>query len=110
MHPIQLQFIQGIAYAAMLPFWFGFIKKTHLAIPTNTAIMFAAIYTIIYISSATVFNYLIKDNNIGSISALTALSPAITISLSFMFLGEQLTTAKLIAFVLALISTILINY
>lgn len=67
--------------------------------------------TVIHIIGAVAFGFLLKEsNNVGVLSALVSLSPVVTVTLSMIFLGEQFSFWKVIAFLLALFSAILINF
>lgn len=110
MSPYQYQIIAGIIYTLAIPLWIYVIKKSDI-VYTSGGVWYAIIGTLIYMAGGMCFNFLIKgSNNLGAISAMTSLSPVITLFLSFLFLGEKITVFKMIAFVLAMMSAILINY
>lgn len=111
MHPFQFQIVSGIIYTAFIPIWYYLLssKENVQYYPIN--IFWAIACTLLYMTGAILFGFLLKENNsVGTAAALVSLNPVITLGLSFVFLGEKLTVAKCIAFVLALTSAILINF
>lgn len=113
LHPYQFQYIVGFYYLALMPVWYWIIssKTSSNLYWDKIGILFVGLYAVTNIIGSVSFGFLLKDtNNIGAISALISLNPIITLFLSFLFLNEQLTIYKIMAFILALISAILINY
>jgi uncharacterized membrane protein len=106
-NPIEFQLISAIVYTSFIPLWACLLKGK---IEYNIGILFAIICSVLQIGGGIIFNLLLsKQNNTGMISALTCLSPTITLILSFLFLGEKLSINKIFAFVFALISAILVS-
>jgi len=76
-----------------------------------TGIGFAVLCNLVHIIGAITIGYLFRGSpNAGVISAMASMSPLITLSLSMMFLGEHLTSGKVLAFFFALLSAILVNF
>ena len=106
--PIMISTIALILYVILLPILWIFVKFDHTI---NTA---GIIYTVagsLCMCIATLgFSYALKSGGeVGSTTILCALYPALTLILSMMFLGEQLTIKKGIGIALALISFSLLS-
>jgi len=111
MHPYQYQIISGIIYALAIPIWISAVSNKTTEPFSYSGVFIAIVGTILYMIGSVLFNFLIKgSNDLGSITAMSSLSPIITVILSCMFLDEKLTISKIVAFVLAMCSAILINY
>ena len=78
---------------------------------TNIGIILGVFCILIYIIGSVIFGSLLRDtNHPGALIALASLSPIITIVLTVEFLHERFTIWKIIAFVFALLSAILVNF
>lgn len=74
-------------------------------------IIFAATATILGIAGGLAYSFILTKNiNPGVAAALLGLSPVVTIALSVLIYHESLSVWKVLAFVLALMSAILVNF
>lgn len=113
MHPFQFQIIAGVIYMITIPIWIWiWMSSNKSSMQYNiSGILFATICIALYTVGVVLFGFLLKNsNNTGIVASMLSLNPIITLALSYLFLGEVLTTAKVVAFVLAMTSAILINY
>lgn len=106
--PIMISSIALCLYIILVPFLWLFVKFDHTI---NTM---GVIYTVagsLCMCCATLgFSYALKSGgDVGSTTILTALYPALTLILSMLFLGEQLTIKKGIGIALALVSFTLLS-
>ena len=110
-HPYQLQVIATGIYIALLPVWIYLSSRPNIPEYTSIGIIFGIICIIIYIIGSVVFGFLLRDtDHPGVLIALASLSPIITIVMTVAFLHEQFTFWKIIAFIFALLSAILVNF
>lgn len=109
MHPYQLQIINAYVYIILLPV---FLYLASSVPPMNfSGVVFAVTTTLLGITGGLIYSFVLtKHVDIGVASALLGLSPVVTIALSFIFLHEQLTPWKVLAFIMALGSAILVNF
>lgn len=109
MHPYQLQLINGYIYIALMPFWLYLASNLKPMSPEG--IFYASITTLLGIAGGLIYSFVLTKNvDIGVASALLGLSPVVTIALSFLFLHEQVTVWRMLAFMFALLSAILVNF
>lgn len=112
LHPYQLLLIAGICYGILIPVWLWLIRTDVQTAPSYStqSIIFVIIYAIINVAAGLVFSFLLKNSNSpGTLVAIINLSSLITFVLSYLFLNEQISTTKIIAFCLAILSMILFN-
>jgi transporter family protein len=110
-HPYQIQLVSTVVYVLLIPVWFQLCQKQNLSSYDNMGIIYAAICITTSIIGAVCMGFTLnQSNNPGVISALVSLSPVITMALSIMFLHETLSPIKIVAFSLALLSAILVNF
>lgn len=108
--PYQLQVISGFVYAAVAPIWYYICRKNGIIGYDNTGIMYAIICILTGTLAAVCFGFALKQSdNPGVISALISLNPVITMGLSVLFLHESLSVTKVLAFILAVVSAVLVN-
>lgn len=109
MHPYQLQIINAYVYILLLPLFYylaSFYKP--MAVP---GITFAAITTILGIAGGLAYSFVLtKHVNAGVAAALLGLSPVVTIALSTLIFHENISVWKVLAFICALASAILVNF
>ncbi len=109
MHPYQLQMINAYIYIILLPAFY------YLTIPlkpmTFPGITFAATATILGIAGGLAYSFILTKNvNPGVAAALLGLSPVVTIALSVLIYHEHISIWKIMAFIFALLSAILVNF
>lgn len=109
MHPYQLQMINAYIYIILLPTFY------YLTLPLKpmpfAGITFASIATILGIAGGLAYSFILTKNiNPGVAAALLGLSPVITIAMSVFIYHESLSLWKIMAFALAVISAILVNF
>lgn len=109
MHPYQLQMINAYIYIILLPVFYYLTMPLK---PMNTpGIIFAATATILGIAGGLAYSFILTKNiNPGVAAALLGLSPVVTIALSVLIYHESLSVWKVLAFILALMSAILVNF
>lgn len=94
-----------------IPIWLTVLSRQHPEAKFDSeGIFYAVICCLIYTGASVLFGFALKGTQSpGVVSALISLSPIITMGLSFFFLDEKFTLTKGIAFVLAMLSAILVN-
>lgn len=109
MHPYQLQIINAYVYILLLPIFYylaSFYKPMEMP-----GITFAAITTVLGIAGGLAYSFVLTKNvNPGVAAALLGLSPVVTIALSVLIYHENISVWKVLAFILALLSAILVNF
>lgn len=108
--PYQIQIVSAAVYVALLPFWLMVCSKQGTTTYDGMGVVYSVICIITSIVAAIAFGFALKQTNSpGVVSALVSLSPVVTIALSILFLHEKVSTMKVMAFILALASAILVN-
>lgn len=97
-HPYQIQVLAGVLYGALIPVWMYFMSKNTIAFnPSFSGNLYGILCLLSYVSSAVILGLIFKNTNaVGTISAIVATNPLITLGLSVLFLGEEITPKKLI--------------
>ena len=109
--PYQVQVVSAVVYVALLPMWLYLCQKNNIISYDNSGITYAVICCVLSTIGAVCMGFALnQSHNPGVISALTSLSPVITMALSILFLHETLSPIKIVAFILALLSAILVNF
>ena len=97
-HPYQLQVVAGAVYALCIPVWLYIISKTGVAGWDTRGIIWGALCVFLGIVATVLLGVLLKaSDDPGVIVTLVSMSPAITMVLTVLFLGEELTLNKLVA-------------
>lgn len=108
--PFQIQVISAFVYGLLGPIWYYVSKRNGTPEYESTGVFYAVTCIVLATIAMVCFGFALKQtNNPGVISALISLNPVITMGLSVLFLHEQLSLAKILAFVLAVISAVLVN-
>jgi len=112
LHPYQFLLITAICYFLLTPIWFWLIKiQSTQTSYTTEGVIYSIIYSFFSISGGLILAFLLKNTrNPGTLIIMVNLSSIITLFLSYVFLHEHLSTTKLLAITLAIISLILVNY
>lgn len=109
-HPYQIQIISAAVYVALLPLWISLSYKEGYTSYDKMGVLFTVLLVTTSTIASVAFGFALKQTNSpGVVAALVSLSPVITMSLSILFLHESLSTTKVVAFLLALASAILVN-
>ncbi len=109
--PYQIQLVSTAVYVLLIPLWLQLCYRNNITSYDNAGVIYAAICITLSIAGAVCMGFALnQSNNPGVISALTSLSPVITIALSILFLHETMSPIKIVAFILALLSAILVNF
>jgi drug/metabolite transporter (DMT)-like permease len=109
-YPFQLQIIAGVVYGMLIPFWMWLLPSDSPSFQ-HKEVIYGILCVICSIGGGLMFSYMLKGGaSAGVSSALISLSPVVTLGLSFLFFHENLSIWKIIAFILALISAILVNF
>lgn len=111
-HPFQFEIIVAVIYAIALPIWIYTLydNKSNESYDLKS-VSLSVVCIVVGMVATILFNFLLKESRSpGTVTALVSLSPIVTLFLSYMFLQEKLTIFKILAFILALVSAILINY
>ncbi|MEO7172793.1 DMT family transporter [Flavobacterium sp.] len=96
MSPLLMQVIVGIGYMFFIPIAFRMSSGAPLKWSVSS-ILLTSVATIISIAANVMLYAALKGNkNTGSSTMIVALYPVITMILSIVFLGEQLTVSKVI--------------
>lgn len=110
--PYQQQMVSSIVCACLIPIWFILCSGLPRITSENTSsYIFAVLTALCGVIGAVVFSTLLKGTNeVGVTSALLSLSPIITLTMSFMFFHEKMSFWKIMAFVFALASAIMVKF
>lgn len=108
LHPVMVSSIAMCLYTVLLPLLWIFFKFDHTI---NTAGVVYAILGSMFMCVATLgFSYALRSGGqAGQVTFLTALYPALTLTLSMIFLQETMSIKKGVGIVLALISFLLLS-
>lgn len=109
MHPIMVSTIITAVYVIVTPFAFLFLKfDTSL---NALGVLWAALGAIAMCVGSMGYFYALKaGGGAGEITTLTSLYPALTLLLSWLFLGEALTLRKTIGITLAFASIVVFSW
>jgi bacterial/archaeal transporter family protein len=106
-HPIMVTTIVTAVYILVTPFAFIFFKfDTHI---NGTGLLFAVLGGLSMAVGSLGYFYALRNGAGGTVTALTALYPALTLLLSALFMKETISLKQGIGMVLALVSFFLIN-
>ena len=111
-HPFQFEIFSGAFHAAFIPLFVYLAGRQGPIQPAPLSAMgWTFLCTVFHISAAIAFGFMIRgSNNTGVITALVSLSPIVTLALSTTFLGETFFFFLIVAFALALLSAIIVNF
>ena len=112
LNPYQQQMVSSIVCALLIPIWFFFCGGLpKITSDNSSSYVFAILTAICGVIGAVAFSTLLKGTNeIGVTSALLSLSPIVTLIMSFMFFHEKMSFWKAVAFILALVSAVLVRF
>jgi drug/metabolite transporter (DMT)-like permease len=103
LHPIMVSSIALGMYIVLMPFLWVFVKFDHVI--TTAGIVYTLIGSLFMCIGTLGFSYALRSGGaVGQTTILCALYPALTLTLSMVFLKEDLTVKKGIGIVLALVS------
>jgi len=108
-NPYQIQLVSCLLHALLIPlFWYlcSGIKGLNVV-----GVTMASLTTVLGIGGGIAFSYLLRGNvNAGVVSAILGLSPIVTFTISMIIFHDSISFWKMIAFLLALLSVILVNF
>jgi bacterial/archaeal transporter family protein len=108
MHPITIAIFSLLTYATIIPFAF-IAMKVDMSINFQ-GIIFTILSSLFLCCGTLGFSFALKSGGAaGEITSLTALYPALTLTLSCIFIGESLSVRKIIGIGLALLSVIILG-
>lgn len=95
-HPYQIQVLAGLLYGALIPAWMFFMSKSSINFNFNIlGNLYGVLCLLSYVLSAVILGIIFKGTNaVGTVSAIVATNPLITLALSVLFLGEEITLKK----------------
>lgn len=110
LHPIHMQLVGCCVAITLLPFYlaFSYYKIPHTI--STPGIIFSTLAYICSICASLAFLFAIRQGNVGTTSVLISASPVITIALAIVFLGEKLTTSKLIGIAFVMLGVIILGH
>jgi drug/metabolite transporter (DMT)-like permease len=107
-HPVLLATLALSLYLLLLPLMWVFIKFDHVI--TVSGVVFSLVGSAFMCLGTLGFTFALRSGGAaGSTTFLVALYPTLTLALSMIFLGEQLTVKKVIGIALALVSFIFLS-
>lgn len=111
-HPFQFEIISGSLHAALVPIFLWLTTHRGISAPiTLPSVGWVFLCTACQVAAAVVFGFMIRgSSNTGVLTALVSLSPIVTLALSVGFLNESFSLWKVVAFILALASAIVVNF
>jgi bacterial/archaeal transporter family protein len=107
MHPIMVSAVVTIVYVILTPF--SFLIKFDKTINT-IGIVYSILGGLIMGLGSLAYFFALKKGEAGEITTVTALYPALTLGLSMLFLGEDLTWRKGVGILLALVSVLVLSW
>ena len=93
MHPIMVIAIGSILHTLMTPLLFGIFKVNYTI--NTTGVVYSILCGIMMGIGSIAYFYALQKNDAGSTTFITALYPGVTILLSFLFMGENLSWRKM---------------
>lgn len=111
LHPFQFLLLASICYASTIPGWIVLASKENIESFTYPNILLVVGYSFCSLGAGLILAFLLRNAAAPSaLLVLINLSSIITLLLSYVLLHEHLSTSKVIAIILALISLLLMNY
>lgn len=107
MHPIMVSTFMTMTYALLTPLSFLFIKFNHSV--NFSGIAYAIVGALFMCTGSMGYFFALKSGAAGQITIMTSLYPALTLFISCMFLGEQMSLKKAIGIGFALISFLILK-
>jgi drug/metabolite transporter (DMT)-like permease len=102
-HPIMVSSIALMMYVVLMPFLWVFVKFDHTI--TTGGLIYTLVGSLCMCIGTLGFSYALRSGgSAGQTTILCALYPALTLTLSMIFMKEDLTIKKGIGIVLALVS------
>ena len=98
MHPYQIQVVACILYASLIPIWIFLLSKNESSVTyAPNGVFYSVLCLAFYVLSAVILGIIFKTTtSVGAVSAIVATNPLITLALSVLFLGEEITLKKVI--------------
>ncbi len=110
-NPLVYQVVAASVYVILLPFyiWICLHKSTSESIDTR-GVFWAIVATIIASFGGIMFGYALRaGNDAGVVASLSAVSPVITMILSFTLLGERPSAASALGCALVICGVVIIS-
>jgi bacterial/archaeal transporter family protein len=101
-HPIMVSAITTGVYCIATPI--AFLSINFDKTVTTTGVLSSIVGGMLIGAGTIAYYYASRTGNAGQVTTLTALYPIVTLILSCLFMGEEMTTRKTIGIVLACIS------
>lgn len=100
LHPFQISLISSCVAIVILPLYV-WVLSNKVQQPFNAAgIFWTVAASLSSITAALIYMYIIRTGEVSIFSALISTSPVVTVLLAAIFLGEQITGAKIIGVLL----------
>ena len=108
LHPFMVSAVATAVYLFEVFILFSFVKfnKSY----TTNGIIYAALAATCMAVGSIAYFFALKKGGAGEITATSAVYPAVTLLLSILFMGEELTWRKGIGMVLALASIFILGF
>lgn len=108
--PLYMQIVSCAVAILTIPLCFVLIKSSSKPIDFN----WAGVYWTILgstLATAAYFSYLysLRNGEVGTVSVLSACYPALTFMISAIFLGESITSTKLIGVALTMLGVVVLS-
>jgi transporter family protein len=107
-HPMMVSIIVTCVYIIITPITLLFYKFPKDL--NQTGIIFSVLAGLIMAVGSLAYFYALKRGAAGEVTAIISLYPALTLVLSMLFMGEQLTWRKSIGILFALASVIALGF
>jgi transporter family protein len=108
MSPVMVESIGTIAYLVIIPIQIYFIKPSFNVSWAGAG--YATLGALFMSGGSLAYYYLLKQGTgVGVATSMTSVYPAVTVLLSFLFLGEPLSFRKMLGIFLALCSVYVLS-
>lgn len=98
-HPMMVSSIATCVYALAIPVYFTFVKFDHSV--NSTGLVYTVLGSICMCAGSMAYFYALRVGAAGQVTAITALYPGLTLLLSYLFLGENLSPKKILGMIFA---------
>jgi len=102
LHPIWVSCVATIVYLCAAPINVALFKPNHSW--DLSGVIYAVLGAGFMCSGTLTYFFLLQKGNVGEVTAMSALYPALTLTLAFIFLDENFSVRKMFGIIFAIIS------
>jgi transporter family protein len=110
LHPFQISMVSSCVAIAIMPLYI-WVLSTRVHQPFSPiGVLWTIAASVSSLTAALVYMYIMQTGEIGILSALISTSPAITLLLATIFLGEQITWQKIVGILLVVLGVMVLGH